>query len=749
MKKLLLLAILLVPGIVSAATSVPLIATSTTSTLVFPAAINGTYPALMTPFINATSTTATSTINGSLFVTGRNAPYLRVGSTTPAYGYDDHTTIDAGGTRNDFLVVNTYNNSDGNCATSDFAANNDNATIGTNFADLGHTSSKFTGVGCANNPFTGFGANSTYLFDPSGNINIALGSTTNSAYFGVFAKGYADSNRLLTVLASGNVGIGTTSPDSNLSIAGGNTNLHISGSGVATLSLEGGSATQAKGIKFGYLSNGTQFSIGQNSQTSSTRLGFFTSDVTADGAPSMVMDSSGRIGIGTTSPQDLLELYGNTKNLRFTNPTGGGSQYIKFYADASPAEKLRIGYNEGSGDSEINQLYTAHGINFMINSASKMFIEYTGLVGIGTTSPSGLLTVSGSNNGTSLTSYQSSPNITIINRSQTNNSFTPIDFRMTNSVGTELSGAMITGIATDHTSASEDEDLAFHSIVAGTFSEKMRLQGSNLGIGTTSPMYRLSVKGAGTAAGIAFQVTNSNDIAAISVTDSGLTTIANDLTLNTANPQINTTSGRLRIQATPNSANVTFVEGGSGSIGVGTSTPAIKFDVYGDIRAGIAGVNTQNTLVTNVSGGRVGIGLSVPARRLDIGGISGGVNAGIGLADNNFNDQATISVNNSNNELLIAGTDDIRFYTGSTIGNTATLPTNERMVLTAAGLAGIGTSSPSSLFQTFSTATSTISIDSNSATKGSCIEMKDSDGSGYTYVTANNGVLTASTISCK
>lgn len=62
---------------------------------------------------------------------------------------------------------------------------------------------------------------------------------------------------------------------------------------------------------------------------------------------------------------------------------------------------------------------------------------------------------------------------------------------------------------------------------------------------------------------------------------------------------------------------------------------------------------------------------------------------------------------------------------------------------------GVGTTSPSSLFQTFSTATSTISLDSNSASQGSCIEMKDSDGVGYTYITANDGVLTASTVSCK
>lgn len=61
---------------------------------------------------------------------------------------------------------------------------------------------------------------------------------------------------------------------------------------------------------------------------------------------------------------------------------------------------------------------------------------------------------------------------------------------------------------------------------------------------------------------------------------------------------------------------------------------------------------------------------------------------------------------------------------------------------------GIGTTTPGFLLDVYSTGTSSARIDSNSTTKGSCLIMKDSDGVGYTYVTANNGVLTASTIAC-
>jgi hypothetical protein len=62
---------------------------------------------------------------------------------------------------------------------------------------------------------------------------------------------------------------------------------------------------------------------------------------------------------------------------------------------------------------------------------------------------------------------------------------------------------------------------------------------------------------------------------------------------------------------------------------------------------------------------------------------------------------------------------------------------------------GIGTSSPASLTDFYSTATTTITIDSNAASQGSCLKLKDVDGDGYTYCYVNNGVMTCSTTSCE
>lgn len=45
--------------------------------------------------------------------------------------------------------------------------------------------------------------------------------------------------------------------------------------------------------------------------------------------------------------------------------------------------------------------------------------------------------------------------------------------------------------------------------------------------------------------------------------------------------------------------------------------------------------------------------------------------------------------------------------------------------------------------------TTTVVIDSPSPSQGACLKLKDRDGSGYTYVTVNNGTLTASATSCQ
>ena len=68
---------------------------------------------------------------------------------------------------------------------------------------------------------------------------------------------------------------------------------------------------------------------------------------------------------------------------------------------------------------------------------------------------------------------------------------------------------------------------------------------------------------------------------------------------------------------------------------------------------------------------------------------------------------------------------------------------DERMRITHLGLVGIGTNNPSVLLHVSQSASSTIQI--GDASRTACLVMGDSDGSGVTYITANNGVLSATT----
>lgn len=101
----------------------------------------------------------------------------------------------------------------------------------------------------------------------------------------------------------------------------------------------------------------------------------------------MRVTSSGNVGIGTTDPGELLEVYGNTKNIQITN-TAETEAGLKFADAQSPDQFASILFN--SADANDNRL------SFLVSDPpAKMTIMRTGRVGIGTTNPQWLLDVAG------------------------------------------------------------------------------------------------------------------------------------------------------------------------------------------------------------------------------------------------------------------------------------------------------------------------------------------------------------------
>jgi len=180
----------------------------------------------------------------------------------------------------------------------------------------------------------------------------------------------------LTVDNAGQVGVGTTSPGAD---------LQVNTSGATEFRLSTSSAVGTAAIQF-YNSTGEAAEIYSHTDNS---LRFQT----ANDNDRMTIDSTGNVGIGTTSPSTHLEVNAgasNTEIARFTGSVTARGLQLSSYAIA--------GNNEVGFDFNAPGVGSVAGISFSTVGSEAMRIDKDGNIGIGTTTPQQELNVLGDAN---------------------------------------------------------------------------------------------------------------------------------------------------------------------------------------------------------------------------------------------------------------------------------------------------------------------------------------------------------------
>lgn len=242
------------------------------------------------------------------------------------------------------------------------------------------------------------------------------------------------------------------------------------------------------------------------------------------------------------------------------------------------------------------------------------------------------------------------------------------------------------------------------------------------GFGTTTPQTGLHVSGADTASRMQLAVQSTGTSGGISLWNSSDTRVGY-LYFTATELQLSRSSRAFTID------NQFYITSG-GIVGIGTTTPAGGLTVAnGNIR-NIAN-DATGVLQTTLSSGFSGFNMQLETGTLAASFQLGNSNTGIAQLRNAFFMGPRLSNNNfyfvQGAAATIAGGFDSSqsFFWGTSTQTVA-----------------------NSKFTVYTTATTTLSVDSNHASRGGCIAVKDSDGSGYTYITYNDGVQTVSTTSC-
>ena len=466
------------------------------------------------------------------------------------------------------------------------------------------------------------------------------------------------------VSTSGNLGVGTTSPQFKLDVNGtasiaqsyylnkgfadGVEEYLIRGSAGSWngfISYTPSSSTANRGFKFGAWDNG-----GNRNDWVSIWNGDVGIGITA---PSQKLEVRGNIKLGGDNSGNYIYYVSNAENTIIrttrTDVTQEGLMRSDGWGNFTFNKSIAVGYSLGSGPLTGN-------------------IYASGSVGIGTTNPTQKLYISGGNAAieyvTGSVTYtpsalNTSPRLTLIGQYSTTDTYNLIRY---------WSGGSHDWSAGTVTQSSGAADYIFQSYNGSAHGERLRITAAgNVGIGTTSPTQKLYISTGGSNGGIVVDTGAGSTSAFIRLINSNQNWDVNTQT-NNRFAIYDQTNSKQPFTIEPNTPSNTMWLAATGNVGIGITIPLAKLHLYSD--------DTNVMLSMDGSG--------APYMRFLKSGTATGYIGTAGAFSYGGNTDLGIRADNS---LYVTSLGGSQYFNAGAVANI--------LVIASTGNVGIGTTSPS------------------------------------------------------